>query len=115
MSAMMPVNRDFLNALRSGNSSHIRIVIGRGQVNANSVLTLEEGITMTPMFVCAQMGHVDALKTLAALGASVSTPANDGSTPVFLAAHMGHVDAIKALAALGASVNTPANDGATPA
>ena len=69
---------------------------------------------LVPSDVASGKGHVDATKALAALGASVNTPNNDGATPVYVAAAKGHVGAIKALAALGASVNTPANDGGTP-
>jgi len=71
-------------------------------------------VFLVPSDVASGKGHVDATKALAALGASVNTPNNDGATPVYVAAAKGHVGAIKALAALGASVNTPANDGGTP-
>jgi len=44
---------------------------------------------------------VDAIKALAALGASVITPTNIGVTPILLAANNGHVATIKLLYKLG--------------
>ena len=98
---------EFANAVRSGNASRIRELIGRGAA------TVDDFVDGLPaVIVCCLIGHVDAIKTLVSLGASVNT-AFDGFTPAYIAAQKGHVDAIKTLVSLGASVNT-AFDGYTP-
>jgi ankyrin repeat protein len=68
----------------------------------------------TPVFMAAQMGHVDVIKYLAEHGADLNTPMHDGRTPVYIAAQMGHVEVIKTLVGHGADLNTPDEDGITP-
>jgi hypothetical protein len=59
--------------------------------------------------LAANLGHIEAIRTLYRLGADVNTPDSNGYTSVFAAACCGHVQTIHALCELGADVNTPDN------
>jgi hypothetical protein len=54
------------------------------------------------------------VKALAAMGADVTVPTNDGWTPIFSAARAGHLEVVKALVSLGASLSLSNKDGWTP-
>lgn len=58
--------------------------------------------------------HVACLRLLHELGASITTPENNGCTPVYMAAAAGQVDSLRALHELGADISTAANAGDTP-
>src|SRR5579872_1724402 len=61
----------------------------------------------TAMIIAARHGHVDVIRKLADLGASLSMPDETGSTPIYIAASNRHVDAILILVSLGASPSVP--------
>ena len=69
----------------------------------------------SPIFMAAQNGMIDAVGTLARLGANVDQASSDGSTPLFIASLKGYDSVVQILLAAGASVDQARNtDGATP-
>jgi Ankyrin repeats (3 copies) len=48
----------------------------------------------TPLFIASGSGHVEIIKFLIELGASINKPATDGSTPLFIAAQMGWLECL---------------------
>jgi ankyrin repeat protein len=77
-------------------------------------VNLTDSRGVTPMFVAAQEGCVDAIHVLHEMGGNVSAPNAKGSSPIFAAAQHGHVGAIEALAAFGGNAATPNKSGTTP-
>lgn len=59
---------------------------------------------VTPLFIAAQEGYVDAIVKLVELGANVNTPMNNGETTVYIAAQNGHLDAAAKLIGFGANL-----------
>jgi hypothetical protein len=68
----------------------------------------------TPLHYAATNGHVEALKTLVALGADMEAKSAKGGTPLHEAACYGHVEAVQALVALGADMQAKTANGETP-
>ena len=100
---------EFDEAIWTGNISEIECLVKLG-IDVNTFTY--KGVT--PLFIAAQEGYVDAIVKLVELGAKINTPTNDGATPLYIAAKIGHIDAIVKLKELGANVNTPMNNGITP-
>ena len=69
---------------------------------------------LTPTWIAAQCGHVEAVEALGRLGADVNRAALDGRTPVHMAAQQGHAAAVEALGRQGADVNRASKSGWTP-
>jgi hypothetical protein len=68
----------------------------------------------TPVFIAAQEGQKEVVRTLAMLKANVETPRNDDATPVFAAAQNGHADVVRVLASFKADITKATNNGWTP-
>jgi ankyrin repeat protein len=74
----------------------------------------EEDDEATLVYIAAQNGQVEVVRTLASLGADVNITNYLGASPVYVAAGNGHVDVIETLAELGADLHEPSHNGTTP-
>ena len=61
----------------------------------------------TAVFVAAEFGQTETVRTLAQLGANIETPNKDGGTPVYVASFQGHTETVRTLAQIGANIDTP--------
>lgn len=73
-------------------------------------------LDQTPLFVAAEGGHLQTVRSLLRFGASPSHPRVDGACPLHACCWNGHVEVAAVLVAAGAAVNHGALDasGATP-
>ena len=69
---------------------------------------------LTPTWIAAQCGHVEAVEALGRLGADVNRASEDGRTPLHIAAQKGHTEVIEALGRLGAELSRRSGKGRTP-
>lgn len=69
---------------------------------------------MTPLFIAAHSGHLDAVEALLSAGADVHQSDYNGATPVYVASCRGHVDVLRALINNGGDASTPNHQGVTP-
>lgn len=97
-------------AIFEGRVETIRELVMQGVVDPDS----PNNDGMTPVFVAAENGQVDVIKTLADMGADLNTADNDGATPVCVAAGSGQVCAVEILAELGADIHICTSNGTTP-
>ena len=69
----------------------------------------------TPLFVAAQEGHTDVVRSLIdSGGTNVDVPSGEGATPLAIASECGHLEIVRQLAAAGSAVDMPNASGATP-
>jgi ankyrin repeat protein len=87
----------------------MRVLVEHG---ADVNTPMQNGSTL--VFIAAEKGHVDVIKTLVEHGADVNTSNDNGLTPVWIAAQNGHVNVFHSLIEHGANVNTPAENNVTP-
>ncbi|XP_041430803.1 ankyrin repeat and SOCS box protein 2 isoform X2 [Xenopus laevis] len=69
---------------------------------------------ITPLFVAAQCGHMEAMRYITKCGADFNTQANDNASALFEASKNGHDDIVEFLLAQGADANKPNKDGLLP-
>ena len=67
----------------------------------SSLSYAEEEGARTPAHLAAALGHKEALRVLASLGAAVQTTDQRGRTPLHWAAAHGHAEAVTFLASVG--------------
>merc|ERR1719433_293500 len=68
----------------------------------------------TPIYMAAEMGHINIVKILAPLTDNPNAPDEDGKTPIYSAARYGHSEIVKILAPLIDNPNAPNRYGFTP-
>ena len=68
----------------------------------------------TPIYMAAEMGHINIVKILAPLTDNPNAPDKNGHTPIHEAAIFGHTEIVKFLAPLTDNPNAPDEDGKTP-
>ena len=68
---------------------------------------------ITAVIAAAQKGHLEAVRTLIAAGASADSKTTDGLTGLIQAAQAGHTSVVILLIEAGATVNAKRKDGAT--
>jgi len=85
-----------------------------GGMGADGRYVMPSKSGVTPTFIAAQQGNVDALRLLIKARANIDTPTNGGVTPVCIAAAEGHGPSLQALIDAGANVNTVTTGGVTP-
>jgi len=61
-------------------------------------------IGYTPLYIAAQKGHLDVVKTLIEHGARVDAATTDGATPLYIACQNGQIEVVKYLIEKGANV-----------
>jgi hypothetical protein len=65
----------------------------------------------TAVYIAAEGGYADEIKTLAEMGADVNTPNHNGWTPVIIATCNDQIKVIKILAKFGANLDSRDNNG----
>ena len=66
---------------------------------------------LTPILICAKMGHLQIARALIDKGADVNAKTIDGVTPLHYISEKGDVEFARALIEMGADVNAKRNEG----
>ncbi|NCA28384.1 MAG: ankyrin repeat domain-containing protein [Proteobacteria bacterium] len=103
-------NSELLEACKNGDCKKIKGLIENGA----DINFVDNEKNITPIYIASQNGHIEAIETLAGLGADVNKANKYGLTPVYIASQNGHIKAIETLARLGADVNKASIHGETP-
>ena len=88
----------------------------QGGANADVALNAGAGSLSgaTPLYVAAQRGHLDVVRTLLEAGADANKASDGGHSPLYFAAQNGRVDVLSILLQGGADANRPTEIGVTP-
>lgn len=94
----------------------VSVLLGLWVGSANSARAMQDAETSADaraLWRAAELGHVDALRKVLALGTPTDVADEDGWTALFFAVAEGHEGAVAVLLERGASVSQRAKDGAT--
>ena len=99
-------------AAQVGNSAMVRMLHKAGADLEGTTTQFEDATT--PVVAAAEGGHVETVRVLHELGASVTAPSRDGATPVYVAAEKGHAEVVRMLGYWAGAAEAHDVDGVTP-